>query len=129
MSLAAKQELLALLERKLALRARDDLNAYCRYIDVPGAPINDDEDCEDTDQDVEILSLIAVPSDVKQHRDKKTQIQRKVEKLDIELKKAKGNLVPNTLLVVSSFVDFRKLYKIMAKLNLSLRKLITEHTE
>jgi len=47
MSLAAKRELLALLERKLALRARDDLNAYCRYIDVPGAPLNDDEDCEE----------------------------------------------------------------------------------
>lgn len=43
---AEKRELLALLEEKHRRRARDDLNAYCQYIEIPGVPINDDPDCE-----------------------------------------------------------------------------------
>jgi predicted phage terminase large subunit-like protein len=47
MAAAEKRELLQLLEEKLRRRARDDLNAYCRYIEIPGVPINeDDPDCE-----------------------------------------------------------------------------------
>lgn len=37
---------LALLEEKRRRIARDDLNAYCSYIEIPGAPINDAPDCE-----------------------------------------------------------------------------------
>lgn len=47
MTAAAKLELLALLEEKHRQRARDDLNHYCRYIDIPGVPISDDDDCEE----------------------------------------------------------------------------------
>lgn len=48
MTLQAKRELLELLEQKLRERARNDLNAFARYIDVPGVPVNeDDEDCEE----------------------------------------------------------------------------------
>ncbi|WP_434361042.1 phage terminase large subunit [Parasalinivibrio latis] len=43
---AGKRELLSLLERKRALKARHSLDAYCRSIPIPGAPLNDDEDCE-----------------------------------------------------------------------------------
>lgn len=43
----AKAEKLALLERKRALQARSSLDAYCRYIDIPGVPMDEaDEDCE-----------------------------------------------------------------------------------
>lgn len=44
---AEKRELLALLEEKHRRRARDDLNAYCQYIEIPGVPISDDPDCEE----------------------------------------------------------------------------------
>jgi predicted phage terminase large subunit-like protein len=45
---AEKLELLTLLEEKRRRVARDDLNAYCSYIEIPGAPINDDDpDCEE----------------------------------------------------------------------------------
>ena len=37
---------LQLLEEKRRREAFNDLNAYCRYIDMPSAPVNDDEDCE-----------------------------------------------------------------------------------
>lgn len=41
-------ELLLLLEEKHRERARNDLNHYCRYIDIPGVPLNaDDDDCEE----------------------------------------------------------------------------------
>lgn len=39
---AEKAELLALRERKLQLNARDSLNAYCGYIEVPGIPISEE---------------------------------------------------------------------------------------
>lgn len=45
--LADRVELLRLLEEKLRRRARADLNAYCRYIEIPGAPVNDDPDCQE----------------------------------------------------------------------------------
>lgn len=36
-----------MLEERRRRKARDDLNAYCRYIEIPGAPVNaDDPDCE-----------------------------------------------------------------------------------
>jgi predicted phage terminase large subunit-like protein len=41
-----RERLLKLLEERRRRLARDDLNAYCRYIEIPGAPINDeDPDC------------------------------------------------------------------------------------
>lgn len=41
-------ELLQMLEERRRRLARDDLNAYCRYIEIPGAPINDDDpECEE----------------------------------------------------------------------------------
>ncbi|WP_051311611.1 terminase large subunit domain-containing protein [Zooshikella ganghwensis] len=46
MSLAEKRRLLALLERKLALRASQSLDAYCRFIDIPGVPVADTDECE-----------------------------------------------------------------------------------
>lgn len=46
-SLADKREALALLEAKHARRARNSLDAFVRYIEVPGAPVSDDEDCEE----------------------------------------------------------------------------------
>lgn len=48
MQAATKEEieLLLLLEEQHRQRARDDLNYYCRYIDIPGVPISGDEDCE-----------------------------------------------------------------------------------
>lgn len=47
MSRSAKFELLSLLEEKRRRQARDNLNAYCRYIEIPGAPMHaDDPDCE-----------------------------------------------------------------------------------
>lgn len=47
MSAAAKLELLELLEEKRRRLAATDLNAFCRYIDIPGVPVNDDEYCEE----------------------------------------------------------------------------------
>lgn len=47
MNRAEREEYLLLLEEKVRRQARDDLNAYCRYIEIPGAPINDDPDCEE----------------------------------------------------------------------------------
>lgn len=41
-----REELLQLLEEQRRRQARDDLNAYCRYIDIPGAPINDGDECD-----------------------------------------------------------------------------------
>jgi|SRR5690554_828457 len=43
---AEQIELLTLLEEQHRQRARDDLNHYCRFIEIPGVPISDDEDCE-----------------------------------------------------------------------------------
>lgn len=42
-----RERLLGLLEERRRRFARDDLNAYCRYIEIPGAPINDDPECEE----------------------------------------------------------------------------------
>ena len=42
--LQEKRELLVLLEEKRRHQARNDLNAYCQFIPVPGAPISEDED-------------------------------------------------------------------------------------
>jgi predicted phage terminase large subunit-like protein len=47
MGAAEKLELLRLLEERHRRRARDDLNAYCQYIEIPGVPINDDPDCDE----------------------------------------------------------------------------------
>ena len=41
-----EREYLALLEHERLATARSDLSAFCRAIDIPGAPINDDDDCE-----------------------------------------------------------------------------------
>jgi len=46
-TLEAKREVLALLEEKQARKAARSFDSFVRYIDVPGAPINDDEDCEE----------------------------------------------------------------------------------
>lgn len=43
-----KLELLGLLEEQRRRNARNDLNDFCRYIQIPGAPVNpDDPDCEE----------------------------------------------------------------------------------
>lgn len=47
MGRAEREELLALLEEKLRRNARNDLNAYCRFIEIPGVPVSDDPDCEE----------------------------------------------------------------------------------
>ena len=39
-------EYLRLLEAERLDEARNSLDAFCRYIDVPGAPVSDDEECE-----------------------------------------------------------------------------------
>ena len=44
MPLDEAQELVALLEEKRVRHAREDLNAYCTFIPIPGVPISDDED-------------------------------------------------------------------------------------
>lgn len=44
---AEKEELLYLLEEKRRRHARDNLSAYCRYIEIPGAPVNENEECEE----------------------------------------------------------------------------------
>lgn len=46
-SLMMKKEMLDLLEKKQALKAKKSLDAFCRYINIPGAPVNDSEDCEE----------------------------------------------------------------------------------
>jgi predicted phage terminase large subunit-like protein len=46
-SAALKLEYLEALEAKLRTRAANDLNAYCKYIQIPGVPVNDDSDCEE----------------------------------------------------------------------------------
>lgn len=51
-SLAFKLQKLELLEIKRRARARDNLNEYCRYIQIPGAPLVEDscklgDDCND----------------------------------------------------------------------------------
>lgn len=48
MSAAAKLELLEALEEKRRRLARNDLNEYCRYIEIPGAPMVEDS-CPDGD--------------------------------------------------------------------------------
>lgn len=45
-SLDRKREELALLEQKLAIRARNSLDAFCRYVPIPGVPVDDDPDCD-----------------------------------------------------------------------------------
>lgn len=47
MSRAAKLELLNALEAKLALRARESLTEFARYIPIPGVPLRDDDECEE----------------------------------------------------------------------------------
>lgn len=48
MGVAEKVELLRLLEEKHRRRARNDLNAYCQFIEIPGVPVDeDDPDCEE----------------------------------------------------------------------------------
>lgn len=42
-----KKELLKLLEEKRRRRAKSSLKHYAQYIYVPGAPVNDDEDCDE----------------------------------------------------------------------------------
>lgn len=39
LSLAEKREYLALLERRLELQAKNDLNTFCRSIEIPGVPV------------------------------------------------------------------------------------------
>ena len=39
-------EYLALLEAERLAHARDRLDAFCRYIDIPGAPVSGDDDCD-----------------------------------------------------------------------------------
>ncbi|MEM0953314.1 MAG: phage terminase large subunit [Pseudomonadota bacterium] len=40
-------ELLSLLEEKRRRQIRDNLHRFCRFIDIPGAPINDEDDCDE----------------------------------------------------------------------------------
>jgi predicted phage terminase large subunit-like protein len=40
-------EVLELLEAERLSRIAGNLHAYCRHIEIPGAPLNDDEDCEE----------------------------------------------------------------------------------
>ncbi len=47
MSIDLKREHLLLLEKKLLIKAKNNLNTFCRSIEIPGAPLNDDENCED----------------------------------------------------------------------------------
>ena len=42
-----KLELLELLEEKRRRLARNDLNAFCRYIEIPGVPVSDSDDCDE----------------------------------------------------------------------------------
>jgi predicted phage terminase large subunit-like protein len=46
LTLSEKREKVLLLERKRANAARDGLTQYCKYIDIPGAPMDPSEDCE-----------------------------------------------------------------------------------
>lgn len=47
MGRAEREEYLLLLEEQHRRAARADLNAYCRYIEIPGAPLNEeDPECE-----------------------------------------------------------------------------------
>jgi predicted phage terminase large subunit-like protein len=51
-ALALKSATLALLEKKVFARCRENLNAYCQYIEIPGAPMVADscklgDDCDD----------------------------------------------------------------------------------
>lgn len=43
---AEKRERLALLERREHIKSRNSLDHYCRAIDVPGVPLNDNPECE-----------------------------------------------------------------------------------
>lgn len=43
----AKAEYIALLEQKLLRQCRDDLHKFCRAIEIPGAPLNDNDDCDE----------------------------------------------------------------------------------
>lgn len=47
LSYSEKQEYLKLCEDKRKITAKNSLSAYCRYIEIPGAPLNDLEDCEE----------------------------------------------------------------------------------
>lgn len=48
MTIAAKLELIQLLEKKLLSQARTSLHRFCRAIEIPGVPLReDDEDCEE----------------------------------------------------------------------------------
>lgn len=46
MTVAEKLKLLALLEQKFAKRAANSLDAYCRFIEIPGVPLVDTDECE-----------------------------------------------------------------------------------
>lgn len=47
LSLAEKKEYLALLERRLELQAKNDLNTFCRSIEIPGVPVRTGDHCEE----------------------------------------------------------------------------------
>lgn len=49
---AEKLEYLALLEERRKREPKHSLHAFCRTIEIPGAPINDEDDCEDFYVDV-----------------------------------------------------------------------------
>lgn len=44
---AEKEELLTLLEEKRRRKAAKNVNQYARYIEIPGVPLNDSDDCEE----------------------------------------------------------------------------------
>lgn len=47
MGAADQVELLRLLEEQRRRQTRDNFGEYCRHIELPGAPLNDHEDCEE----------------------------------------------------------------------------------
>lgn len=47
LTVAEKREYLALLERRLELKARADLNTFCRSIEIPGVPLHTGVFCEE----------------------------------------------------------------------------------
>ena len=69
MSAAVKLELLELLEEKRRRKARDDLNDYCRYIEIPGVPMVEDscplgDRCNDPDCQLHEVSSDFYPDTV-----------------------------------------------------------------
>ena len=84
-------EKLALLEERRRRKAVNDLNAYCRYIEIPGAPLvadscPDGDDCDDPNCQLHEVSSAFYPDTVEpaKHHELINEVLMKVERGEVD---------------------------------------------